>query len=226
MKSIYQFHNRKTGGTSLNFVMLDHASLNDSDAYKKLLDSNGKGYNFPKGKVVGWDRNTLMKGQYFYGFSHIPMHQIKLDLPNFYTISIFRDPVDRVISHYKMLEERKKNNPSHSLLSKEGNFIEEGFSGFIERLPNEHLLNQLYMFSVNFNIAEAVANIRSLDCIFQTENFSIGIDSLNRDLGLNLKSYHKRKTSKIMLDSNLIKKLKEKLRPEYEMLEEIGFDYK
>ena len=136
MKKTYLYHIRKTGGTSFNKMMLDYLSNSDPDSYKQLLNSEKHTYDFAKGRVVGWNKKQLETGDYSYGFSHIPFHELKLKTEDFFTISIFRDPVSRVVSHYKMLMEYKTHFPNHGLLKKEGHFIEKGFTGFVENQPD------------------------------------------------------------------------------------------
>ena len=98
-KRIYFVHIRKTGGTSFNHMFLSLSGEDSKSLYSQLcrtrenrILSNGLIY-------VGWNTRHINKGNYFYGFSHTPLH--KLDLPNeTFTVSCFRDPVRRVVSHY------------------------------------------------------------------------------------------------------------------------------
>lgn len=93
-KRIYLVHIRKTGGTSLNKMFLAESGREASEFYEKLglapqrrLASNGLVF-------VGWHPRLLNRGNYFYGFSHVPLHQLKLRKGTF-TVTCFRDPVNK-----------------------------------------------------------------------------------------------------------------------------------
>jgi hypothetical protein len=222
MKAVYLYHVRKTGGTSFNRMMLDYISANCEDSYKLLLESKNHKCEYSNGVVVGWNKKELEKGGYDYGFSHIPKYNLKFKDENLIRLSIFRDPVARVVSHYKMLLGYKKDNPSHKLLEREGPFIEGGFSGFVRTLPDEHLLNQLWMFSKQYDVDEAVKNVSELDFWFMTESFNDGIEGFNKQFEFELKPKHVRKTEDIEVDDSDIKLLKGKLDKEYEFLSRIS----
>src|SRR3546814_3457352 len=52
-------------------------------------------------RIVGANHRELVEGNYIYGFSHYPAHTLSLPTRTF-TISLLRDPVSRIISHYNM----------------------------------------------------------------------------------------------------------------------------
>jgi len=117
-RRIYLVHIRKTGGTSLNNMFLSLSGEGPRELYDRLVRTpdhrvvrNGLIY-------VGWNVRLLNRGSYFYGFSHTPLHQLSLPSGTF-TVSCFRDPVKRVISHYNMLMEMKLSGKSHPCLVSE-----------------------------------------------------------------------------------------------------------
>jgi hypothetical protein len=86
-------------------MFLSLSGCNPASLYNQL--ATARGYRLLNGGMiyVGWDVDRINKGNYFYGFSHIPLH--KLDLPEgTFTITCFRDPVKRVVSHYSWSIER------------------------------------------------------------------------------------------------------------------------
>ncbi|HET6464231.1 MAG TPA: hypothetical protein VFH55_01310, partial [Nitrospiria bacterium] len=172
------------------------------------------------GKVyVGWNVPYINRGNYFYGFSHTPLHKLNHPKGTF-TISCFRDPVKRVVSHYNMLMDFLVNKIDHSCMATEGKWLGESFDDFLRRIPQEHLLNQLYMFSENYEINEAVARAEQLSHYFFTDNFSEGIVELNRKTGLSLEPIHIRKerySARISEDN--ISKLRGMLEKEYRFLD-------
>jgi len=104
---IYNFHIRKTGGKSVLFMFMANEC---QDYYKKYeeLYTNIDHRIIINNKVFAlWHPIILQQGNYYYGASHIPYHSLKLPDRTF-TITCLSDPVDRIISHYKMLL-RKKN---------------------------------------------------------------------------------------------------------------------
>ena len=95
----------------LNHIFLSLGKKPADYLYEKLSRSTGHRI-ISGGKVfIGWDQNNIENGKYFYAFSHIPHHKLKLP-DNTFTITCVREPVDRLLSHYKMLLHFKKNNTS------------------------------------------------------------------------------------------------------------------
>lgn len=170
---------------------------------------------------AGWDKNLIEKGDYFYAFSHMPFYQFVLP-PQTFSFTFFRDPVKRVLSHYKMLYENKITNEDPSLASTEGSWLGNSLGDFLERLPSYHLLNQLYMFSPTANVDEALTNVHLIGNWFFTENFSLGVQRLSSELGLPLKPIHTRKSKIDPPVSNAeLAWLRELLEPEYIFLNQL-----
>lgn len=217
-KRIYLVHIRKTGGTSLNNMFLALSQENSQSLYLQLAKTPGNRL-VNKGLIyVGWNISHINKGNYFYGFSHTPLYE--LDLPkDTFTISCFRDPVKRVISHYNMLKHFREKNIDHPCMETEGKWLGESFDDFLERIPRQHLLNQIYMFSDSYDIDEALENVKRLSLYFFSDMFSEGIDKLNKKTGLNLKSIHIRKASyHAQISDDSLTRLKEMLSKEYKFL--------
>jgi len=178
------------------------------------LLSNGKIY-------VGWNVKYINEGSYFYAFSHTPFHRLSLPAKTF-TVSCFRDPVKRVVSHYNMLMEFHVNKIDHPCMATEAKWLGNNFDDFLSKVPKEHLLNQIYMFSPNFDVSEAVSNVQKLDHIFFSNNFNKGIDELNEKIGLTLKPIHIRKAAyKPQISDDSQAALKEMLHDEYRFLDSI-----
>lgn len=220
-KRVYLVHIRKTGGTSLNNMFLSLSGEGSNFLYTQLsrtlghrLISNGLIY-------VGWNVKHINKGNYFYAFSHTPLHKLNLPKGTF-TVSCFRDPVKRIVSHYNMLMDFRVNNIDHQCMATEGKWLGKGFGDFLKNIPKEHLLNQLYMFSSGYNISEAVSNVKSLSHYFFSDTFNMGINDLNRKTGLNLEPLHIRKANyQEQISENYLTKLREILDEEYRFLNSI-----
>jgi len=220
-KRVYLIHIRKTGGTSLNNMFLSLPGKDSSQLYAQLaqipdhrLLSNGKIY-------VGWNVKYINEGVYYYAFSHTPFHRLSIPDKTF-TVSCFRDPVKRVVSHYNMLMDFYVNGIDHPCMETEGKWIGKDFDDFLSKIPREHLLNQLYMFSSDFNKREAVSNVQKLSHFFFSENFNKGIDELNEKTGLNLEAMHIRKASyQAQISEGSLAALKDMLSDEYRFLDGI-----
>lgn len=221
-RRIYFVHIRKTGGTSLNNMFLSLSGEDSSSLYEQL--SKAPGHRLLRNGIiyVGWEVRLINRGNYFYGFSHTPLH--KLDLPaGTFTLSCFRDPVKRVVSHYNMLMDLHVNNIDHPCMATEGRWIGGNFDDFLQRIPQEHLLNQLYMFSARFDVDEAVKQVTNLSHYFFTDNFNEGITELNAKTGLGLEPVHTRKAGKCeQIAEDSIERLREMLDKEYRFLERIS----
>jgi len=223
-KRVYLYHIRKTGGTSLNNMFLSLAD-DDKNLYKKLNRSLSQRFISNGFVIQGWNPLLIERGHFFYGFSHLPSHQLNLKSDTF-TITCLRDPYKRIVSLYNMLIDQVENDPLHPGLKSQKQWLGNSFSDFIDRVPKYELLNQLYMFSENYDIDEAVKKIKSLGFYFFTESFDSDIIQINKILDLSLKPIHVRKAStaislNITPDEN--KRLNKMLAPEIELLEKLQY---
>jgi len=220
-KRVYLIHIKKTGGTSLNHMFLSLGGQLEI-MYDDIVNSLGHRIIRDNKIFVGWNKYLIEKGAYYYAFSHTPFHQLRLP-PSTYTITCFRNPVKRIISHYNMLTNYRDNNIPHPCMRIEGNWLGGSVLDFVERMPKEHLLNQLYMFSNNFDVEEAVRTVReNVCCHFFTEDFDSGVKSINTSLGIELIPIHMRKSSSSNeIHNDHLIALKEKLELEYLFLNKL-----
>lgn len=218
---IYHIHIRKSGGTSLNQMFLRLATNDEEGLYKNLAEIKGHRL-MENGKIfVGWNKNYINLGGYFYAFSHTPLHELRLP-PKTFTITVLRDPVKRVLSHYSMLVEYRNNNTNPRVMEHEGNWLGNSFDDFLERIPRDHLLRQIYMFSKKYEINEAYERIMACSHYMFTEDFRTGISGLNSKLDIQLISTHIRKTTyKPLITDSQISRLREMLAVEYDLIDRI-----
>jgi hypothetical protein len=219
-KRIYFYHILKTGGTSINHMFLSLAADHPQQAYRQLYQ-RGDHRILIKGNIyVGWNRRLINRGNYLYAFSHHPAYNLYLP-PNTFTFTCLRDPVKRVISHYKMLIEYQSKGMKHLLGDKE-TWLGNSFSDFIIRMPKEKLLHQLYMFSPEYCVDDAVERIIRCHHICFTDDFERSIRDLGKKLDLNLEPIHTRKASvEVEINESDISKLKFKLADEYLLLKQV-----
>lgn len=192
-KRIYLVHIRKTGGTSLNNMFLSLTGSGSTELYNKLALSTPHRIVDNGLVFVGWDVAAINRGLYFYAFSHTPIHELNLPEDTF-TVSCFRDPVKRLVSHYNMLMDFKLNNVNHPCMEIEGEWLGNSFGNFLERIPREHLQNQLYMYSRAFDIGEAISKVNQLSHWFFGDSFADGVAEFNQKTGLSLHPIHIRKS--------------------------------
>jgi hypothetical protein len=217
-KRIYHYHVRKTAGTSLNtaFLSIIGASLRDI-AHRNFLMQNDFVF-------VQHDKKLIERGDYFYANSHFPAHQISLP-PNTFTITILRDPLERVVSHYRHLvwvrdDPRAPHlEPAIWRLRRELDWLGSGLGEFVSRLPRTLLLNQLYMFSNDFSVSEAAERIAACSYVGFTENFAAHVAELAGLLDLPLQlSWERRFGQKLSLPAADLEIARALLQPEYDLL--------
>ena len=220
-KRIYHYHVKKTGGTSLNYSILSMNGYDGQKLYQKLCNRGLPRLIFNDIIFSAWSKSMIQKGDYFFGFSHIPAHKLRLP-PKTFTFTCLRDPVKRVISHYKMIMEYKLYGVRHGRMWVEAKWFDKDFGDFLKGIPKRHLLRQLYMFSRNYNPTEACDFILNCNHLMLTENFSAGLENLSKKLQIMLKPLHIRKTSvEIDVKQSEIDHLRDRLDPEYQLLDQL-----
>lgn len=213
---VYHHHIRRTGGTSLNAAF--YATGGAGFAEKEPLLAS-QGWMVHGGRVfVAHNKYLIDKGGYFFARSHSPAHELRL-LDRTFTVTIFRDPVERVISHYNVLAEWEKNDVQHPSRATEGAWLGGSFAKFLERVPREHLLRQLYTFSARFSVDEAQARVSRLDAVLMQADYAAGLSALAGRLGLDLAVFReKTSTPVIPVGADDRARLRERLEPEYALI--------
>jgi len=221
-KRIYLFHIRKTGGTSLAKMFLNCGG-NDGDAVWSRLGQKPWEPAIHNGLIyIGWNDPLAEKGDFFFGFSHSSYDTLNLPADTF-RMTCLRDPVSRVISHYRMLMDLSTKENPHPCFETEGPWLGDCFEDFVDRIPKQHLLNQLFMFSEQYSVDQASERLEGLDAVLFTESMAAGVENLREQTGLDLTMLHKRKSQHVVdLDPQTLQRLREKLQPEYELLEKIS----
>jgi glycosyltransferase involved in cell wall biosynthesis len=192
-RRFYQYHCRKTGGRSITYGILSKYG-NASEMYQRLASAAHNTIRFGDETVTGWNKGYLESGAFFYGFSHLPMHEISIPRDTF-TFTILRDPVKRVISHYKMLVSFKCNKIEHPAMKTEGRWLGRSFSDFVHTIPQQHLLRQIYMFSKRLIVDEAIENIIGNSLYFCLEDIALGREFLANAIGRDIPDFHVKKSS-------------------------------
>lgn len=219
---IYHYHIRKTAGSSLNTAFKNafsdpSAGMADEEAHF------ARNWGVVGGKVyVNHSEYLLERGDFFYGDGHGAFHELDIP-PNTFKITILRDPAARVLSYYRMLMHWKHNDIKHPARKKEEGYVGNSFREFLERVPREHLMRQLYMFSKTFNVSEAAENIGALNFVMTTEEFSRHLGALAALLDIDLRLYRQKSSyAAVMISEADRARLVEALAPEYALLEAVA----
>jgi hypothetical protein len=193
---IYQVHIRKTAGTSINAAFWDFAGYGLKNVgSRNVLYGNQL-------VMVRNNKRLIEKGNYFYANSHTPFWSLNLPSST-YTFCIFRDPFERLFSlykYYKWILELEPDNavqqePYYFSLIGFAQCAAEGFDSFLDSISKSDMLNQLFHFSENYNLEEALTNCEKLSAIFFQENFNNMLEELRVISQLELRKRNDRKSS-------------------------------
>jgi len=214
---IYFYHIRKAAGTSLNHMFLSSGGEPGGKVYARLVKAFTR-QTVSNGLVfAGWDKKLIEKGNYYYAFSHLPFHRVRLP-KNTFSFTCLRDPVSRVLSHYKMLEQCRQSLSPPLWFNKEKMWLGNTFNDFLDKVPKVHLLTQLFMFSKEYDIEEAFDRIMGCTCFIFTEKFDQGVQLLSSRTGCTLEPIHTRKASfNFKLEEIEMERLRALLEPEYQL---------
>ncbi|HEX7244582.1 MAG TPA: hypothetical protein VF245_03345 [Solirubrobacterales bacterium] len=230
-RRVYHFHVRKTAGTSLNAAFWALGGL-DLRAMADRQEAEGNGLRFVRGNP-----SLIEAGDYFYANSHQPAHALTLP-PDTYTIAILRDPAARVLSYYRYLLWARRNpgareeEPFIDEVVAESSFLDRRLSlrrraqptlrDFLERVPAEHLFAQLHMFSARLDPGEAAANALACSATCFTETYPADLARVAAELRLDLVEMRERSFGeKVELAEDERELLRERLAPEYAMIERV-----
>ncbi len=143
---------------------------------------------------------------------------------------MLRNPVDRLLSHYRNLlwvrddpRGRIEEKPFVKYLEeKEMMWLGGSFADFLERTPRAHVLRQLYMFSESYDVEEAAERILGCSAVCFTETFGCDLQRLARRLDLPLKGSHERRSVvKVKPSATELALAREMLAPEFVLLERV-----
>ena len=104
----------------------------------------------------------------------------------------------------------------------EEEWLGNSFEDFCKNLPNQYLMNQLYMFSSKFDIQESFERLMSISKIIFTENLNDGLKELEVLTNWKLPISNEKKYGyKEEIPFSQLDMLRNKLNPEYSLIEMI-----
>jgi hypothetical protein len=218
LRRIYFYHVRKTGGTTFAHAFLalggeDPGVVERRMKHPPFCTASGA-YRF-----AYQDPPLLRRGYYFFGYGHKPAELIRLPDQTF-TVTILRDPVDRVVSLYRYLADPQADEgQTFHALDGERDWARSSFGHFLDRVPRLQLLNQLYMFSLAGSVPEAAERIARCDRVLLTKDLDRGLGEVAAFLRrpLAIRRVRESRFAYWPSDSEAAR-LRELLEPEYQLL--------
>lgn len=233
MEKIYLYHIKKTGGRSLKISFFNHYcesfNINPIDIYE-LQSSGLKDLCFTLDDMI---INTTPDEPFIFQSDHAFVDCINIP-KHYFKVSIFRGPINRLLSYYRMIDRWNRTRPEAEWLKKELPYIKNGWKGFLETIPKEILLEQIRMFSPKYDLKEAFNNIISLDHVMINEQYEKDLNLLKDKaykycgVKFNLKMFKFHGPGKRLTDEEILGKekesiflVKEKLQDEYKLYDSI-----
>jgi hypothetical protein len=221
-RRVYCYHVRKTAGTSLFLSFLALGGEDPMAVWRRITASRLQRTTSAAYSFASNDRDVLAEGAYFFGRSH--HHFVDQPLPpGTFTVTILRDPVERVRSYYDYLVAGDDPDMPGRVNRRQRLLACDGFDAFLDRVPVDGLLTQLAMFSERLDVSEAADRIAGCSSVFFTEDFASGLARLGQRLDLPLVPCRARVTpGRTELTDRQRERLRTHLEPEYALLRHLA----
>ncbi len=161
-KSIYFMHIPKCGGTTIDHIFVKVFSILKNYNFKRFKNSKEIKKNKLSQNEIDYSKKYFISGHLNYDFCN--------NLKNIYKCSVVREPISRVISHYKFMVFRLNTTPekypfqifiNEEVRKNRDNLITRHFSGFLNE--KKEIVDNVCL--------EAINNTKSFDSIYTLENW-------------------------------------------------------
>lgn len=201
-------HNRKTGGTSFNEGLSKFFNYSNKDI-DQFLDINRGNYFIKDFSIfMGGNLDLINKNEFHIATTHLPAHALNIKDDTF-TFTILREPVERFISHYKMLKQMIECNSNHGCLKEERFYYDDCIVKCALKMPINHRHAQLFSFSKEMNIKSAINRLNNLTIFDTIENYNFCIKYINEEFKWKIPVLHSRKGCQVILAPKKILQLKD-----------------
>ena len=174
-KSIFFMHVPKCGGTTIDHIFVKLFSILKNYNFKRFKYSNESKKDKLFVNEINYSKNHFISGHLDYDFCS--------NLNNIYKCSIIRDPISRVISHYKFMVYKLKTTPEKYSFE---TFINDEVRTNRDNLITRHfagLLNEKKEIVDSVCLA-AIKNTKSFDSIYTLKNWDIFLSEILSLFGL------------------------------------------
>ena len=114
---------------------------------------------------------ALRKGSYYFGWSHASSHKLYLATRTF-RIALLREPIERVLSSCRYLVAGDQpTQRGWTAQAPERNLAASSFTEFLDRVPDQLLLNQFFVSLASFHVAEAVGTLLEYRDLVRAKSF-------------------------------------------------------
>ncbi len=161
-KSIYFMHIPKCGGTTIDHIFAKLFSILKNHNFKRFKYNNDIKKSKLNGNEIDYSKKHFISGHLDYDFCN--------NLNNIYKCSVVREPISRLISHYKFMVFRLNTTPekypfkifiNEEVRKNRDNLITRHFSGFLNEKKE----------IADKDCLEAINNTKSFDTINTLENW-------------------------------------------------------
>ena len=222
---IYLYHVRKTAGTSISMAFFALSGRDPRKVERKLYL-----FSFVRSggiRFVEHNAQLIRGGRYYFGVSHLPIYEARPPARGTFAFTVLRDPLNRVISLYNYLRSTDADKGmAFGAPEAERAWARGTFGEFLDRVPRDDLLRQLFTFSSSGATDEAVDEIGKLDLVMRTESLTEGIDALSAATGVRLDVGHDRAStsSGVAISESELDRARSLLVPEYDVLAQLDGD--
>lgn len=162
-KPIFLFHIPKCGGTTLSKSLTDHFYQSNYDILPKYFEAQLLKF-------------CIQQAYHYFPFlssQHMDYQFMDIDLKEFRSLCVFRDPLKRVLSALRQTVAANRQGYSDNVLPKYGSFWHyyncDSLQDWLAKSPKSELCKQISTFSQQLHLGDAKARIDPIDGCFSLD---------------------------------------------------------